>query len=78
MFFLIQRGIWILMSYCHVLVYSNSAVNPVLYGFLSDQFRRGFARLVPCCRIWNKDSKSSRSMYTQTSYHRTTVCTSDV
>lgn len=72
------KGIWILMSYCHVLVYSNSAVNPVLYGFLSDQFRRGFARLVPCCRIWSKDYKPSRSLYTQTSYHRTTVCMTDV
>ncbi|XP_078359703.1 neuropeptide FF receptor 1-like isoform X2 [Oculina patagonica] len=53
------KGIWILMSYCHVLVYSNSAVNPVLYGFLSEQFCRGFARLVPCCRIWGKDAKCS-------------------
>jgi len=75
------KGIWLLLSYCQVLVYSNSAVNPVLYGFLSEQFRKGFARLVPCCRIWRKESKSSRSMYTQATYRKTTVvshCTSDV
>ncbi|XP_068711776.1 neuropeptide FF receptor 2-like isoform X1 [Montipora foliosa] len=54
------RGIWLLLSYCHIMVYANSAVNPVLYGFLSQQFRRGFARLVPFCRIWKKKSTLSR------------------
>ncbi|XP_073238398.1 neuropeptide FF receptor 1-like isoform X2 [Porites lutea] len=58
------KGIWLLLSYCHVLVYSNSAVNPVLYGFLSKQFRRGFVRLVPCCRLWRKKAKPSRNSST--------------
>lgn len=73
------EGKWILFSYCQVLVYANSAVNPVLYGFLSEQFRRGFARLVPCCRIWSKDYKVSRSMCSQSTYYdRKTVCVTDV
>ena len=32
------------------LAYMNSCVNPVLYAFLSDNFRKAFFRLVACCR----------------------------
>jgi len=31
------------------LAYMNSCVNPVLYAFLSDNFRKAFFRLVACC-----------------------------
>jgi len=31
------------------LAYMNSCVNPILYAFLSDNFRKGFFRLVACC-----------------------------
>jgi len=31
------------------LAYTNSCVNPILYAFLSDNFRKAFFRLVACC-----------------------------
>jgi len=31
------------------LAYMNSCVNPILYAFLSDNFRKAFFRLVSCC-----------------------------
>lgn len=30
------------------LAYMNSCVNPILYAFLSENFRKGFWRLIPC------------------------------
>jgi len=32
------------------LAYMNSCVNPILYAFLSENFRKGFWRLIPCVR----------------------------
>jgi len=31
------------------LAYMNSCVNPILYAFLSDNFRKAFFRLMACC-----------------------------
>jgi len=31
------------------LAYMNSCVNPILYAFLSENFRKAFYRLVSCC-----------------------------
>jgi len=31
------------------LAYMNSCVNPILYAFLSDNFRKAFFRLMSCC-----------------------------
>ena len=32
----------------HILAYSNSCVNPILYAFFSEPFRRGFGAIVTC------------------------------
>ena len=34
----------------HILAYSNSCINPILYAFLSPPFRAGFVKLLPCTR----------------------------
>ncbi len=33
-----------------ILAYSNSCVNPILYAFLSEPFRRGFYAVITCIR----------------------------
>ncbi|CAO1382419.1 unnamed protein product [Diamesa hyperborea] len=35
----------------HVLAYTNSCVNPILYAFLSENFRKAFRKImwIPCC-----------------------------
>lgn len=36
---------YFLVNFCRVMVYLNSAVNPILYNLLSSKFRQGFLRL---------------------------------
>ncbi|XP_033239500.1 allatostatin-A receptor [Drosophila pseudoobscura] len=33
----------------HVVAYTNSCINPILYAFLSDNFRKAFRKVVWCC-----------------------------
>lgn len=32
----------------HILAYMNSCVNPILYAFLSDNFRKAFRKVIAC------------------------------
>ena len=34
----------------HILAYSNSCINPILYAFLSEPFRKGFWSVITCMR----------------------------
>lgn len=38
----------VLQIVSHVLAYMNSCVNPILYAFLSDNFRKAFRKVVFC------------------------------
>ena len=38
------------MQIClHRFIYLSSCLNPILYAFLSDNFRKAFHNLMPCC-----------------------------
>ncbi|TRY68475.1 hypothetical protein TCAL_12840 [Tigriopus californicus] len=39
----------IFQIFAHILAYVNSCVNPILYAFLSDNFRRAFHQFLPDC-----------------------------
>lgn len=47
---------YILFS-CRIMLYLNSAINPILYNLMSSKFRQGFVNLIPCVR--NGDSDGS-------------------
>lgn len=50
-------GYYILLYFCRVMLYLNSAINPILYNLMSSKFREGFVKLL---RI-NKLIKCGRS-----------------
>ena len=41
------EDLWVLLV-CRVMVYTNSAINPLLYNIMSSNFRRAFVHLLPC------------------------------
>lgn len=40
-----------LLYFCRIMVYLNSAINPILYNLMSTKFRKGFYKLIHT--IWN-------------------------
>lgn len=51
-------GYYILLYFCRVMLYLNSAINPILYNLMSSKFREGFVKLL---RI-NKLMRCSRNL----------------
>ncbi|XP_063981134.1 growth hormone secretagogue receptor type 1 isoform X2 [Diachasmimorpha longicaudata] len=48
-----------LLYFCRVMLYLNSAINPILYNLMSTKFREGFLRLWKLRRNRNKESTTS-------------------
>lgn len=44
------EDLWLLLL-CRVMVYINSAVNPILYNAMSVKFRRSFSRVLSCGKV---------------------------
>lgn len=42
-----------LLYFCRIMLYLNSAINPILYNLMSSKFRKGFKK-VYCCFLWQK------------------------
>ncbi len=53
------------MLFCRVMVYMNSAINPILYNAMSVKFRRAFKRLLSCGKTKEKIYYSN---YTQVTH----------
>lgn len=43
------EGYYSLLYFCRIMLYLNSAMNPILYNLMSSKFREGFVRLL-CCQ----------------------------
>ena len=41
-------GYYSLLYFCRIMLYLNSAMNPILYNLMSSKFREGFLRLLGC------------------------------
>ncbi|XP_075152673.1 thyrotropin-releasing hormone receptor-like [Haematobia irritans] len=45
------EGYYNILYFCRIMLYLNSALNPILYNLMSSKFRTGFWRLmISCCR----------------------------
>uniref|UniRef100_A0A1I8Q0H8 G-protein coupled receptors family 1 profile domain-containing protein n=1 Tax=Stomoxys calcitrans TaxID=35570 RepID=A0A1I8Q0H8_STOCA len=45
------EGYYNILYFCRIMLYLNSALNPILYNLMSSKFRTGFWRLlITCCR----------------------------
>ncbi|XP_033116496.1 orexin receptor type 2-like [Anneissia japonica] len=52
-----RRRVQILLLVSYLLVYMNSAINPIIYNFMSAKFRREFRSSLSCCKICCKTSR---------------------
>ncbi|GFR22861.1 allatostatin-A receptor [Trichonephila clavata] len=43
----------------HILAYMNSCVNPILYAFLSDNFRKAFRKVIYCNSRYNRPQRAT-------------------
>lgn len=64
-----------LLYFCRVMLYLNSAINPILYNLMSTKFREGFLRL--CGLGPNKRKKKKTSEKTGTYTTGSTNCSSN-
>ena len=58
------KDLWFLL-FCRMMVYMNSAINPILYNAMSVKFRRAFKRLLYCGKRQEKCYYSHVSQLTQ-------------
>lgn len=53
---------YMLVNFCRIMVYLNSAVNPILYNLMSSKFRNGFLRLFGLKGFARQGTVTSSSM----------------
>lgn len=53
-----------LLYFCRIMLYINSAINPIFYNLMSSKFRNGFSKLIGCKLMvrnvkWSESSRKS-------------------
>lgn len=56
------KGALVVYAFCHMCGMSSACSNPLLYGWLNDNFRKEFQQLLSCCLPLNVNAMTSAGM----------------
>lgn len=65
-----------LLYFSRIMLYLNSAVNPILYNLMSSKFRKGFLRLCKCTRLCSRSGRRGGKMRGRSATFTTTTTSS--
>lgn len=65
-------GYYILLYFCRVMLYLNSAINPILYNLMSSKFRDGFVKLLKINKLMRCSRHIRENMQRRDTFNTTT------
>ncbi|KAJ0170935.1 hypothetical protein K1T71_013707 [Dendrolimus kikuchii] len=65
-------GYYILLYFCRVMLYLNSAINPILYNLMSSKFREGFVKLLKVNKLMRCGRNLRETMQRRDTFNTTT------
>ncbi|XP_053619692.1 thyrotropin-releasing hormone receptor-like isoform X1 [Plodia interpunctella] len=65
-------GYYILLYFCRVMLYLNSAINPILYNLMSSKFREGFIKLLKINKLMRCGRNLRVNMQRRDTFNTTT------
>ncbi|XP_037296063.1 growth hormone secretagogue receptor type 1 isoform X2 [Manduca sexta] len=65
-------GYYILLYFCRVMLYLNSAINPILYNLMSSKFREGFVKLLKINKLMRYSRNLRETMQRRDTFNTTT------
>ncbi|XP_068625503.1 thyrotropin-releasing hormone receptor-like [Battus philenor] len=65
-------GYYILLYFCRVMLYLNSAINPILYNLMSSKFREGFVKLLKINKLMRCGRNIRENMQRRDTFNTTT------
>ncbi|XP_045780477.1 thyrotropin-releasing hormone receptor-like isoform X1 [Maniola jurtina] len=65
-------GYYILLYFCRVMLYLNSAINPILYNLMSSKFREGFVKLLRINKLMRCGRNLRENMQRRDTFNTTT------
>ncbi|CAK1541200.1 unnamed protein product [Leptosia nina] len=65
-------GYYILLYFCRVMLYLNSAINPILYNLMSSKFREGFVKLLKVNKLMRCGRNLRENMQRRDTFNTTT------
>ncbi|KAL0860819.1 hypothetical protein ABMA27_009363 [Loxostege sticticalis] len=65
-------GYYILLYFCRVMLYLNSAINPILYNLMSSKFREGFVKLLRINKLMRCSRNLRENMQRRDTFNTTT------